>query len=448
MTIRSLKHFTAAAACLVALLVPGSARQGRRSHPLTLKTTPMSFAEGVGNDRNLYYTLSINLGGESLTVIPDTGSFALVVTSTLCPEEECPRRTFDPAKASGYKSLGNSTLQEFGSGKLWTVAAKAPMAFGPSTVKREQNFRQITKMDSLMQKSWDMATFDGILGLSWVSQSNSAASAVSFNESSVLSNFGVESFAVCLTKRVLDINTASWSPEPSRFYWNRPQTLGKQNFVHVDVVGDGHWQVKMSRVAIKAKDSRFAIPIACFDEPCTAAIDSGTGTWGVPNGQFLHVWGSVGRVALNCDNFAQLPNIHFHLGAPGAAGIDVDLSPDMYVDHLVVPVYPGMSGGGSTLKGNKTESCVNMLTPHGITTSEGSMWVLGQPFLWQYLVEYDHKNKRVGLMKKSGRDCPGKAEEVKSSINLVEMDSGMVNMKAMLAGTRQPDARSLLGDSL
>merc|ERR1719191_840293 len=62
------------------------------------------------------YTINMDLAGTTVRVIPDTGSFSLLVTSTRC--EDCPQQAFNHEEASteDYKSGDTTDSVSYGSG--------------------------------------------------------------------------------------------------------------------------------------------------------------------------------------------------------------------------------------------------------------------------------------------------------------------------------------------
>lgn len=101
------------------------------------KTRTPVFETGAENYDNVYYTVDVDLGGQKIEVVPDTGSFSLLVTSKNC--SECPHQGWNPAKSKTYKSLPRKSAQiTFGSGRVWVVGARDTVHVGHSTVLNQR----------------------------------------------------------------------------------------------------------------------------------------------------------------------------------------------------------------------------------------------------------------------------------------------------------------------
>jgi hypothetical protein len=51
----------------------------------------------------VYYTVEMELGGQTVELIPDTGSFSLLVTSSNC--DSCPHKGWHPEKSDSFEKL-------------------------------------------------------------------------------------------------------------------------------------------------------------------------------------------------------------------------------------------------------------------------------------------------------------------------------------------------------
>lgn len=443
------------AAWLVAAAAAARAvtRAGRLlRHPqmeLTAQRAGSSSVTGVDyvkNYGNAQFLLEVEVGAQRFWVVPDTGSFALIVTSRQCEEGVCPRRFFDGSQSSTYQSLGKETKQVFGSGKLWSMGARDELSLGPYG-PRTQTFREITGMDGSMTDLWETVDFDGILGLSWMTRVPGGNHSTTLNETTVTENFGISSFALCFGRKNYDWVSSSWTESPSRFYWGRPQALGSPKYTWLDVVGKHHWAVPLSKVSVKPQNDK-SYPAACWDKPCAALIDSGTGVFSAPGLQLHKLTQMVGPVMGNCLNLENLPTIEFRLGGDGDDGIDVVLNPSNYVEHITLPALPGSDSS------RHREMCSLMFVQHDIQTSYGPAWVLGVPFFQEFLLEYDRARSppRIGIVKRSG-DCPGEPDRVDRGPAQLDRLAGAVAMSRIEAeeveqvgtGRRPPDARALLG---
>lgn len=133
-----------------------------------------------------YYTVEVNVGGQTVHAVPDTGSFSLLVTSSRCQKcanwkvrdnsflssassfvEEglsvqdselmqsptagcCPQRTFTHRNSVAYMRAEGEAEITFGSGAVRCLAATDDVSLGLTTVKK-QKIWEITWMDSVQE---------------------------------------------------------------------------------------------------------------------------------------------------------------------------------------------------------------------------------------------------------------------------------------------------------
>jgi len=367
------------------------------------------------------------------------------VTSKSCKKGECPRREYDPKLSTSYKSLDATTVQKFGSGRLWSAGAQDFVKIGPYD-KQMQKFREITKMDGSMTDLWETVSFDGILGLSYTPRVPGGNHSTTINETTILEHLDIGSFTACFGRRTYHLDSNSWTETPSRLYWERPKVLGSPKYTYLDVIGEHHWAVKMSRVSVKSQDYNESWKATCWDKPCAAIIDTGMGIMSAPDRQLMELVRLLPPVYKDCTNKHLLPEIQFRLGGDGEDGIDVSLPPSAYVDHLILPPLPSEYAPPGMDK--VRETCTSMWAAQNLGSPQGPVFILGVPFLQQFLVEYDRAKKRVAIAKHQG-DCPGAADE-NGAANMADT-AGFVNTAGSTAGStgdaihKLADARSLLG---
>jgi len=390
------------------------------------------------NVANRQFLIEVELGGQRLHLAPDTGSFGLVVTSRRCSAAPCPARAFDPAASDTYEALNATKGALFGSGRLWMRAAQDELVL-PGVGQRRQRFWEIVRFGDRMADMWETAEFEGILGLSWRSTvpSFNDTSGTIMTENTVLENFGIESFTVCLGRvEMRPYDTALVTP--SRIYWSRPGALEWQaHTTYMDVVGENHWAVKLGDVSLWHVTQEKPWNIACWSEPCAAVIDLGSSALSAPHKHMRDLLTMIGNVSPDCSNFPLLPTLQLRLGGSGEAGINITLPPRVYVDRVAYS--------------NSMASCSLRLTAHNhlVTSTGAPMWVLGQPFLQEFACEFDRLRApaRIGVSAHPGWCPPGPSGSFVGGSPPPQ--PGQLNSadeaRALLRARAVPDVATMLG---
>lgn len=180
----------------------------------------MVFVSSAENNGDTYYTVDITVGGQTLEVVPDTGSFSLLVTSTNC--HGCPHQGWNATASSSWEPLDEYARITFGSGPVAVRGGfekvGVPEASGSSSAEREnsetvetektakQKIFEIIRMGDGMRQIWESgADFDGIMGLGMTSIAPGSdgpspvdAKKKSDGEATLLANLGIEKFGMCL----------------------------------------------------------------------------------------------------------------------------------------------------------------------------------------------------------------------------------------------------------
>lgn len=288
--------------------------------------------EVLENMGNAQYLSTIIVGGQKLKVVPDTGSFSLLVTSTRCDKKECPRRSFDPKGSSTYKMLQREDFVQYGSGAVWTHEASDQVSLAGRTA-RSMNFWEITRVGDKMETLWENARFDGIMGLGWRELAQSTL------EKTILETFQVKFFTFCFG--TVNMKVGDMRETPSRIYWDEAgaKSLGEHDFHNVEVLAGtvNHWAVKISNVGVAAApldDKPFHV--ACGeDEPCAAILDTGTSIISPPIRQLRYILDRIGPIQSDCSNYEYLPTLHFWLGGQNdSEPFHVTLPPSAYVRRI------------------------------------------------------------------------------------------------------------------
>jgi len=418
------------------------------------------FAWELRNMGNRNYILDIEVGGHPITVLPDTGSFSLMVTSSRCPKSKCDfPKGFDPNASKTYSEVDTVHAQQFGSGTVLLGAAKDRVRMPGFGEPRELLFWEITEADERMGMLWQHADFEAVLGLSWRSNApvlSTETEETAVREPTVLEVFDAPAFTVCLGRIELLPNKPA-QKTPSYMYWaaggasaallatRRAPELSTP-WTYLEVNGDSHWSVKLAGVELKHITEDKPWKLACHDSPCAALIDIGASTITAPMAVYGTWATSAGKVQKDCSNFELLPDLLVSLMDRHGEPLHLKIPPSAWVAKFAFT---------NRTSGAVTHSCSSRVYPGAATNSQGEpMWILGTPFFQSYVVDFDRTSSpaRIGFAKHPGV-CPApaagtlarlaparsaaaisKAVEVHSSDDLLAAEEGTPIDAVTLAG--------------
>lgn len=378
------------------------------------------------NHKDIQFTLDVALGGQNLRVVPDTGSFALAVTSKRCSPDNCPKRAFDPFVSKTFKSSGKNKSVGFGSGYLQTLAGSDDLVLAGFHVQK-QFFWEITEVDHAMRELWSQAEYDGILGLPWLSIVPG-----SNNQSTVSSALGVARFAVCLGRagRWREVAPSGRIHEliphnelrgtPSFIYWSDAGIQMRKSMTYLSVVGNQHWAVALHSISVShGRHKRLNNLSMCIHQPCAAMIDTGSSEILAPPKHLEQILHAIGHVDRGCKNYGQLPELHLELGNGKGFGdgssLKVVLSPRAYVKRLLIQeLDEARLSSNNDSHGNVSrqerlldsyEICQLRLSSNTVVGDDtASVWILGVPFLQEHVVEFDRSQPcaKIGIAAHAG----------------------------------------------
>lgn len=404
----------------------------------SLEAPPNRLISELKNYGNAQYTIDVVVGGQHIEMIPDTGSFSVMVTSTLCPKAECPKRAFAPANSSTYKDLQGNHSVHFGSGTVWVEKAEDEVSLGP--FQQRQVFWEIDRIGPKMTEMFHHAEFEGILGLGW------SPEVPNTKEVSFLESLNIEAFTVCLGFRKLGFGNYNDTGTPSRIYWGYPPELDEAVFKDAAVLGIQHWAVRLEHVQHEYKPNQkqeLTGPFACAKpgDKCAAIIDTGFSLIGVPAQHIGDLLGGLPHVNEDCSNYDELPDISLYLG-----GARVKLTPEIYIRKVD---YTGLKKNKwfwermkarLAKKGRKPMdfTCELAFVVQGYSSTEGAVWILGQSFMQHHLVRFDRGRKTVGISDHPGI-CPGtgeKASDLESEEKVLKDSSLLLTGRKTSSGVR------------
>ena len=379
----------------------------------------------MSNFANAQYTVNMNLGspGQTLKMIPDSGSSDLVVPSSQCKAADgckgaCPRtrirsaHPLSPSQAMLPAGVHHSKFNPAQSSTFEGPLGKVDVTYGQGDTECLK-IKDVVQMGHLKATAQDMllittngltgyaaAMYDGILGLGIEKLCRK-------NTPSILTNLpSVDRFTLCIGNRDQEngvlvvgdsmINALQW-PEELHFH-ARPIYTGNIPF----------WGLYMSSLEILGEK------LEC--EPnCAAIIDSGTSLMSLPSKMAWKVLDAIGvGFSADCsDVMGRLPDIVFTI-----EGTSFRMAPS---DYMVVVDSDDLTEQGLIRSGSPTalSSTKHHVGPFGVkhlrpkhsaaasqcapafteldeSTNRGKMVILGMPFLRSYATSFDRGDGKPG----------------------------------------------------
>ncbi|KAM9854918.1 gastricsin-like [Aulostomus maculatus] len=338
-----------------------------------LKYRPAEFA-GSSNmyinnyaDTTYYGAISIGTPPQSFQVLFDTGSANLWVDSIYCSTQSCNAHTkFNPQQSSTYSATRQTFYLPYGAGSLYGT-------FGYDTVNvagiviTEQEIGLSTDEPGT---TFEVAQFDGILGLSYPSISAGGETPVMDNmiSQNLLSS---NMFAFYLTGEEQEGSELTFGGMDNTKY------QGQINWT--PVTAETYWQIGVEGFQINGQETGWC------SQGCQAIVDTGTSTLTAP-GQFLsdiaQAMGarevSYGTFAVDCSTVSNLPTLTFVI-----SGVSFSLPPSAYINQQYRNGY---------------YYCIVGVTPTYLPSQNGQpLWIFGDVFLREYYSVYDRTYNRVGF---------------------------------------------------
>jgi len=398
----------------------------------------------MDNHWNAQYTLPVMLGtpSQTLQVVPDTGSFSLVLVSTLCTDSACEEHSrFDVNKSSTYTDGQYSEFTiEYGQGSVLVHHGKDVVRFG--STKRDDISLLLMRRETL--EYFGEAAYDGVLGLGHRATAESGASAL-------LTEYGVSSFGICLGQADGAAGRLDLSQDIA--------ALSNKYTTTLKVVGQIHWGVALQGISVGGTPLYAPKDFTAASEPfkntsastdhdatlrgkqgrnndedglacgkwedwnehgeeisgkgCGAIVDSGTSLLTVPSATFDALYEAIGEDALDelamkdeCkgDVYDKLPTISFKLD-----GHTLDMEPAQYMGTMEVypEVFASAKSGGFMFKlgkhgGKSSEfayrtACIPLLTTIDTMTDHGPLVIIGVPFFRAFSVQFERTQKKIKL---------------------------------------------------
>lgn len=384
-----------------------------------------SVRQTLDNFGDVQYSGEINVGGQKLRGVMDTGSFELLVFSKRC--ETCGTNQtlmYDPEASADYKEGKLMAEHTFGSGIAHSVDAYDTVHVGPFSA-REQPFWEV--FDTAMPVL-EGASFQAIVGVgppasaaqdleaefasqrkgrhpqadlpvhrsrgmghgavSQPSDSLQHSDQSGHEKDNLCMNLGLRAFSVCIGRH---------PGEPGHIVWNdAAPNIYPHVFTHVPVVGSIHWGVRMTAPRM-GREAANQIRLGC-EHGCGAVIDTGTSLIAAPPSVIKRVEEEMTKLDSDCSNLHVLPDLVFNLG-----GKEFSLPPHAYIGQVVREGAPSLQDV-LHLRWRATK-CEPLLLSIDTPTQYGPMWILGLPFFRKYYTTFSFsveskKGKRTSVHKK------------------------------------------------
>jgi hypothetical protein len=420
--------------------------------------TPMT------NTYNAQYNSGIQIGSQSQTlqVIPDSGSFALVIPSTLCETNACHSHTrFDYKESDTFNpnpiDMTKTTPLAYGQGTVEAIIGYDDVSVGGMTAEGQG----LNLMYDEDIKGFEGSAFDGIMGLGKNSDAQGSDSGA--GDEALLSTMKQGAFGVCLGQGDGDdgrLDLASQKTDLPSIY----DATGS-NSAKLTSIGDYHWGMRLSGMGVRdsAGDTflKGAEGYGCTKAEqmtgackatdgcdsgsnCAAVIDTGTSLMLLADENYYSLLTLIEDTApgkmdelfeeSNCDNAHALPDVILTLGEEKKT---LAISPSVYMVVMPIGVGTGLKEWRSTKAANLTNAavkpehsevpwpysdrCVDVFSPMGarlITSGNGLMYILGMPMFRQFAVAFDRASSphSISFANVKGThtcaSCSGSSEEM------------------------------------
>jgi len=396
-----MKHLLLFAGCLAALTAALRHEIRHLPHTVTLalrrqsllRAQPGQFAavqllRGAGlvtlEERRHTYFGPLQIGGQELNVVFDTGSANLVVPSSECESSGCKggahHRFNANASTSGFFVSDDGKRKDHVTARHFSVTYASAKASGVAfqdriCVDSQQGGSGVCATDTkFLLAEWESddfadLAFDGILGLAPDGRLSAGQGFSLLDELVRQGQLSQRMFALYLS--------ASGDETGQLTFGGYDEQRAGQGLTWLEVVaGGGTWEVLLQSISVNGTNKASHL---CSRGRCTAVIDSGCPQIAVPKGVAAELARQLGFVGtkLECTHpKLALPNIGFMLG-----GRNFEVSPVDYVE--VSPTNP--------------ESCQLRFSELSSDAAGAQTFVLGHPFLQRHYSVYDQDGLRVGL---------------------------------------------------
>lgn len=318
----------------------------------------------------------ISLGNQTVDLMPDTGSFDMLVSSVLC--EQCGGSQYQATQSPDFHldTPVKSKTFHFGSGDLEAIHAFDRFEAGPFDVKQMPMWL-IRKLSPELYDAFDSSEMQGVLGLGLL-------------RSTAAQEMGIHHFSLCLhtfhANSFWNGGVVHWNGREESLDWSQPlSTIGD----------DFHWQLGLLDHGVHLGQAK-----VCGSK-CSLIVDSGTSILAVPHQVASIVEQALPHISEGCD-VDGLPDFTLYL----AHGVTLTLPPSSYVmkftDVHDMRKFSALADAGLIIWRRPTGRtlCAPVLQ---VTNSKS--WVLGMPLFRAYAVHFDRLAKTISFGRNEGGTC-------------------------------------------
>lgn len=321
----------------------------------------------IQNFQDSAYTGTATVGGQSFSVIYDTGSSDLWVPG---PKVTTPgKHIYDHTKSKNYVANGRPFNLAYGSGPVNGMLSEDEVSFMDLKLEK-YTFMEVTNVAGLGQL-YASSPMDGILGLGFSAIANGLKAPIDVLKANGALSEPVFAFYL----------TGGEKSGSELIFGGLDKAHYSGDFKYVDLQAETYWQVNLKDLKVGDASVMGVLHTG------SAIVDSGTSLLAGPSGDvaaIMQKWGAQqtqqGLFAVDCSTAKTLPDLTFTIGGSWfAAGTDFSLSAMDCVFH------------------QEAGKCL-----FGIAPGPAGQWILGDVFMRKYYVAFDFGKNRMGFAQSTG----------------------------------------------
>jgi hypothetical protein len=368
-----------------------------------------NFCTPLTNNDGIVYTTYVGIGSppQHISVVPDTGSYVLAVTSTNCGDEACrAHNRFAPEKSStDIKVESNVFLLQYGQGAITVRDTMEKVSFfGAKSSTDTINDPEVVSLALIQNETligFEYAPYDGIMGLGKRKKTE-------LKDTAFLQDMKIESFTLCMGDAKLTGDGIG-----GRLDMQSMLAVGNE-YKPLETIGEHVWGAVLDHVGVPGQPGARLCSgpsAAGTGMPCATIIDSGTTLLTFPKEVVDTLYHSIeaGCAEHDClmtlqkqetcsgPHFDALPNLELRVG-----GQDIVLPPRVYMGEMEVDIPTAdkiKMGMFDVYMPEYTHGirCVPLLSALDEMTMAGPMSILGMPFLRQYAVFFNRESWEMSV---------------------------------------------------
>mmetsp|Transcript_29640 Transcript_29640/g.78530 ORF Transcript_29640/g.78530 Transcript_29640/m.78530 type:complete len:418 (-) Transcript_29640:210-1463(-) len=330
------------------------------------------------NNGDVYYVATVNVGGQSLGVIMDSGSLETVILSTRCQACGSTAHLYNPKRSHTITSEHRFTQQSYGSGVLLAQLMFETMKVGPISLAEASMWEVVDAKMALLQST----DFGGIFGLGpypqdfhLIQKGQNQDSGHTSLQWHLKSNF----YSICL---------GGESGSDGHLIFNDDaHEKHAHSFVTLPALPDLPWWTA------DLTDVMFGdVRINCGK--CAAVIDSGTSLLAAPSGIVDTIRNQLEKLNVQCNTVHNAPDFTFKL-----AGHQFTLPASYYIGEIYGVFQHAMEG---KMHGN-TSACQALFQDFDESVEDvGQLFILGMPFFRRYYTVFSQNPKEMSFSEHDG----------------------------------------------